>query len=233
MERIIAVSHELADDLSADLGIARRRIAVVPNGVNLAAIAKQAGAPLDDPWFAAGAPPVIVSAGRLSHQKNYPHLLQAFARLRRERPARLVILGEGSPSARRKLLQLAARLGVADDLRLHGFDANPMRFFARASLFVLSSRWEGASNVLLEAMACGCPVVATDCPTGVREQLDGGRIGPLVAVDDDEALARAMAQRLDAPRDSTRLIAHAATFSEERMLAAYDNLFACPDRLPA
>jgi len=231
MERIIAVSHELAASLYRDLGIARGRIAVVPNGVDTAVIAMQAEAPLDDPWFAPDAPPVIVSAGRLTRQKNYPLLLHAFARLRQERPARLVILGEGSASARRKLLQLAKKLGVAGDVHLQGFDVNPMRFFARAALFVLSSRWEGASNVLLEAMACGCPVVATDCPTGVREQLDGGRIGPLVPVDDAAALARAIAGRLDAPRDSDRLMAHAATFSNERMLAAYENLFECPDRV--
>ena len=116
---------------------------------------------------------------------------------------------------------LAERLGVSADVRLAGFTDNPMRYFARASLFALSSRWEGASNVLIEAMACGCPVVAVDCPTGVREQLAGGRMGPIVPQGDKEGLARAMARRLDGPRDAEELKRHVAQFDEARMLNAY------------
>jgi glycosyltransferase involved in cell wall biosynthesis len=195
---IVAVSQELASLLERRLAIGTARIVTIVNGVDLAAIARQAATPLDDPWFSPGAPAVIVSAGRLSRQKNFELLIESFAILRREREARLVILGDGPAAKKRKLTALAERLGVSADVRLAGFTDNPMRYFARASLFALSSRWEGASNVLIEAMACGCPVVAVDCPTGVREQLAGGRMGPIVPQGDKEGLARAMARMLNA-----------------------------------
>jgi glycosyltransferase involved in cell wall biosynthesis len=225
MHHIIAVSHELAEDMTKYLGIDAARISVIPNGIDVAQVERQAAEPLDDPWFSLGGPPVIISAGRISRQKNYELLLDAFALLRRKHPARLVILGDGPPRARQALLNRAARLGVSEDFRLPGHEANPMRYFSRAGLFVLSSRWEGASNVLLEALACGCPVVATDCPTGVREQLDNGRIGPIVPINDPEALASAMARRLEEPRDSEGLIEYVARFDHDRMLLAYERLF--------
>lgn len=224
MHKVIAVSRELARDMTVLLGIDASRISVILNGVDIAEVQRQAAAPVEDSWFAPGSPPVIVSAGRLSRQKNFELLLDAFAHLRKQRAARLLILGDGPPRARQALLDRAARLGVADDFRLPGYEPNPMRFFARAGLFALSSRWEGASNVLLEAMACGCPVVATDCPTGVREQLDGGRIGPIVPVNDAEALTQAMARRLDEPRNSDRLRAYAAGFDHVQMLREYERL---------
>ena len=224
MHRIIAVSRELAGDLHARLGVPEDVIRVIANGVDVAGIQRLAECPLNDPWFAPGLPPVVVAAGRLSRQKNYPLLLEAFARLRRTRPARLVVMGDGAPAARQALAAAAARRGIADDVRLPGFEANPMRYFARAGLFVLSSRWEGASNALLEALACGCPVVAVDCPCGVREQLDGGRIGPIVPNGDADALAGAMASRLDAPRGAEALQRHAAQFDQKLMLDSYVRL---------
>lgn len=226
MHTVIAVSHELADLLEKELRVPSRRIVTIPNGVNLSAVGEQARAPLDDPWFAEGAPPVILGVGRLSRQKNFPLLVEAFALLRRQRPARLVILGDGPAKARAALSELATRLGVADDVRLQGYEPNPMRYFSRGALFVLSSLWEGASNVLLEAMTCGCPVVAVDCPTGVKEQLDNGRAGPIVPMNDAAALARAMADRLAAPRDSDALRRQAGRFAEADMLDAYARLIA-------
>ena len=222
MHKVIAVSLELAGNLETQLGIPAQNIAVIANGVDTAGVRRLAQAALDDPWFAVGEPPVIVSAGRLSRQKNYALLLDAFARLRRSRPARLVILGDGPD--RGALLRQAARLGVMADVRLQGFEPNPMRYFARAGLFVLSSRWEGASNVILEALACGCPVVAVDCPAGIREQLDHGRVGSIVPPRDAEALAVAMALRLDAPRDRSMLQDYAASFDQAKMLDAYERL---------
>jgi glycosyltransferase involved in cell wall biosynthesis len=225
MHHVIAVSHELAEDMTKYLGIDAARISVIPNGIDVAQVERAAAEPLDDPWFSPGVPPVIISAGRISRQKNYELLLDAFALLHRTHPARLVILGDGPPRARQALLDRAARLGVSEDFKLPGFERNPMRYFSRAGLFVLSSRWEGASNVLLEALACGCPVVATDCPTGVREQLDNGRIGPIVPINDPEALARAMARRLEEPRGSEGLVEYVGRFDHEHMLLAYETLF--------
>jgi glycosyltransferase involved in cell wall biosynthesis len=110
---------------------------------------------------------------------------------------------------------------VEEEVQLPGYDLNPMRYFARASVYVLSSLWEGASNALLEAIACGCPVVATDCPTGVRELLEHGKIGPITPPNDARALAEAIAKRLDAPRRSDELKAHAAKFDVNESLSRY------------
>lgn len=224
MDHIIAVSHELAGDLAGRLGIAAGRVTVIANGIDAAEARRRAAAPLDDPWFEAGAPPVVISAGRLSKQKNYGLLIEAFARLRQERPARLVILGEGPPAIRQALSGQIARLKLEADVRLPGFEANPFRYFARSGVFVLSSLWEGASNAILEALACGCPVVSVDCPTGVREQLDNGRIGPIVPQGDAAALAAAIGRRLAAPRDADALRAYAEGFDLNLMLAAYRRL---------
>jgi glycosyltransferase involved in cell wall biosynthesis len=220
MDRVIAVSGELAGDL-AELGVERDRIALVPNGVDLARLETLSATAVDHPFFAPGAPPVVIGIGRLSHQKNFEGLVRAFAAARARRPLRLIILGGGNDRRLAGLRRLAARLGVADDVALPGFVANPIAFLARADLFVLNSRWEGASNVLLEALACGCPIVATRAPTGIAEVMEEGRIGPLVTVGDDQALATAMLERLDQPRGSAALKARAADFDLGSTLSAY------------
>src|SRR3546814_17554310 len=122
-------------------------------------------------------------------QKDFPTLLKAFALLRQEHPAKLIILGDGA--GKEGLEALAETLGIRADVAFPGYVANPYAYFRHASLFVLSSAWEGLPNVLIEAMASGCPVVSTDCPTGPSEILDGGPFGRLVAVGDYDALAKA------------------------------------------
>ena len=139
----------------------------------------------------------VLGIGRLTRQKDFPTLIRAFAVVRRQRPLRLIILGEGRDRA--ALEQLAAREGVGADVALPGFQANPYAWLARARLFVLSSAWEGSPNALTEAMALGVQVVATDCRSGPRELLDAGRYGQLVPVGDAEALAGAMREALDHP----------------------------------
>jgi glycosyltransferase involved in cell wall biosynthesis len=224
MNPLIAVSHELAQDLERRLRIPGRQIQVIPNGVDIDAVNERAGEPIDHPWLQPGEPPVILGIGRLDRQKNFSLLIKAFALARRNRQLRLMVLGRGSDRQRGKLLRLARTLGVADDVLLAGFDSNPWRYLARAGLFVLSSRWEGASNSLIEALACGCPVVATACPTGVREVLETGDAGLLVPVDDPGALADAMLRRLASPRDEQKLLARAADFRIEATLSAYITL---------
>jgi len=225
MHRIVAVSSELATLLEVDLRIPANKIRTIRNGVNVQDIQSRAKAPLQDPWFTTGSPPVIVAAGRLSRQKNFPLLLKAFALLRRERVVRLIILGDGPGREAANLRALAVRLGVSDDFRLAGHEANPMRFFSRAAVFGMSSLWEGASNVILEALACGCPVVAVNCPTGIKEQLAGGEAGRIVAMNDPEALAMAMKDQLDAPLERDRIIAQAQVFKQDEMLDRYHALF--------
>ncbi|MCI0511147.1 glycosyltransferase involved in cell wall biosynthesis [Chromohalobacter marismortui] len=193
-DAIVAVSSGVADDLAQTVCLPRERIDVVYNPINtrLAALCQ---APLRHPWLKAGQPPVIVAAGRLTVQKDFATLIDAFAEVRRTHRARLVILGEGELRA-----DLEARidaLGISDDVALPGFVDNPYPWMRQASLFVLSSAWEGFCNVLAEAMACGTPVVSTDCPSGSAEILEDGKWGRLVPVGDAPALARAIAATLD------------------------------------
>lgn len=147
--------------------------------------------------FIGGDEPLIVAAGRLAPWKGFADLIEAMKILRRTRSARLVILGDGP--LRDELAQLIVRLGLTDRVRLEGYVENPLKYFMRAKVFVLSSHLEGMGNVLVEAMMCGCTPVATDCPTGPREVLGGGKYGYLVPVRDPAALARGIEAALDRP----------------------------------
>ena len=146
--------------------------------------------------------------------------------MRSQRDAHLMILGEEknpikNTQRRNKLSALAAELGVADDLALPGFVRNPYAYMARAGVFVLSSAWEGFGMVVAEALACGCPVVSSDCPSGPAEILNHGEYGSLVPVGDDEAMAAAILSILEKPPDRHRLRARAAEFSVEPVVGGY------------
>ncbi|PWG64983.1 glycosyl transferase [Spiribacter halobius] len=212
VDAIVAVSEGVAEDTRAITGLPAGRVLVVRNPVVTPELAMQAQAPVDHPWLQPGAEvPVILGAGRLTRQKDFPTLIRAFATLRRHRPARLVILGEGGE--RGALERSIAELGLGDDVALPGHQKNPWAWMARASLFVLSSAWEGSPNVLTEAIACGTPVVATDCPSGPRELLEDGRYGHLVPVGDAAALAEAMHRTLEAPLPAETLREAAAEYT--------------------
>ncbi len=223
-DRIVSVSDELAGSLGSRLGLPQAEIDVIPNGIDVNRIGQLSRQEVMHPWLAPGQPPVILGVGRLHRQKNFPLLLRAFALLRRRQPARLMILGAGTPQALKELQDLADQLGIADDVAFMGYVENPFAYLRRAALYVLSSSWEGMSNSLLEAMACGCPVVATRCPTGTIEVLADGEYGPLVEIENDEALADAMRCRLDQPRQSARLMARAQDYDLFRALDAYTHL---------
>ncbi len=192
---IVAVSRGAADDLIRTSGLPDAQVHVVYNPVITPSLLAQAAQPPDHPWFDGGQVPVILGVGRLTRQKDFPTLLRAFARYRRERAGRLVILGEGED---RPILEaLVAELGLAQDVALPGFRDNAMSYMARSALFVLSSAWEGLPTVLIEALAVGTRVVSTDCPSGPREILQEGRLGALVPVGDETALAAAMVEAVD------------------------------------
>jgi glycosyltransferase involved in cell wall biosynthesis len=196
-DEIVAVSEGVAQDLVEITGLPRSRIRVLPNPIVTFELVSQAAEPLQDPWFSVGAPPVVLGVGGLRRQKDFPTLIRAFARLRSRRAARLVILGEGPERPHLELL--VRQLGVDADVRLPGRAANPFNYMARSTVFVLSSAWEGMPGVLIQALACGASVVATDCDSGPREILAGGRFGRLVPVGDHEALAAAISATLDTP----------------------------------
>lgn len=187
---VVAVSAGVADNLARAIALPRESIEVIYNPVVGEQTLCLANAPLDHPWFAPGEPPVVLGVGRLTAQKDFDVLIRAFASVRKMRPARLMILGEGE--LRTELEALIRQLGIGADVALPGFQANPLVYMRRAALFVLSSRFEGFGNVLVEAMACGTPVVSTDCPSGPAEILEGGKWGRLAPVGDAEALAEAM-----------------------------------------
>lgn len=194
-DRIVSVARGTADDLARTTGLPRGRIEVVHNPIVTPELKELAEAPVDHPWFLPGEPPVVLSVGRLSRQKDFGTLLRAFARVRDRRPARLVILGEGPE--RGSLESLISELGLLEVATLPGWVANPYPWMANAGVYVLSSRWEGLPSVLIEALYCGVPIVATDCLSGPREILDEGAHGLLVKVGDVDALARGIESALD------------------------------------
>ena len=193
---IVAVSNGAADALSVFAKIPRERITTVYNPCNVIAIQKRAEESLEHPWFLPGEPPVVLGIGRLTTQKDFPLLLKAFAQLRTQCKARLMILGDGELSG--SLQDLAHSLGLgADDFCLQGFVENPFSYLSRCGVFVLSSRWEGLPNVLIQALACGAAIVSTDCPSGPLEILEDGKWGRLVPVGDVQAMAEAMKETLN------------------------------------
>lgn len=222
-DAVTAVSRGVADDLRRRLGVPAERLRVVYNPVVTAELAAQAAAPARHPWLAAPEP-VVLAAGRLVPAKGFDVLLHAFAELRARRPARLLILGEGP--LREELLAQAERLGVGADVDLPGFDPNPFAAMARCAVFVLSSRFEGLPGVLIQAMACGAAVVATDCPAGPAEIVESGADGLLVPVDEPRTLAAALSELLDDDDLRRRLGARAAVaaqrFAAAGSLAAYE-----------
>lgn len=208
--RVVAVSGGVADDLARFAGLSEARIRVIHNPVFSGEVDILAAQAPDHPWFTQEGPPIVLAAGRLHRQKGFDTLIRAFAMARAEIDCRLVILGEGGE--RELLERQAEHTGLAYDIDLPGFVANPFALMARAGAFVLSSRWEGFPNALIEAMACGAPVIATDCPSGPREIMEGG-IAPLVPVDDAPALAWALIATLRRRPDTAVTQARAREFS--------------------
>ena len=218
----VGVSQGVSESLADAIGVPSEKTTRIYNPVVTPDLAKRAAEQPNHPWFLDHGEPVILAAGRLEKQKDYPTLIRAFARLAGLRPCRLVILGHGS--RQHELEALAGDLAVADRVSFAGWTDNPFAFMSRAALFVLSSVHEGFAMVLTEALACGCPCISTDCPSGPAEILQNGRLGPLVPVGDDAALAEAMGHILDQPPDERILRQRAADFSAERAVDAYEQL---------
>lgn len=218
-DSIVAVSNGVADDLAQFLRLSRDRISVVYNPVVTDYLFAAAQEPINHPWFAPGGPPVVLSIGRLTVAKDYPTLLTAFAKVRQQRDVRLAIFGEGEE--RERLQDLVRRFGLESDVWLPGFVDPPYPYLARASVFVLSSVWEGLPTAIIESLAFGVPVVSTDCLSGPREILDNGRFGALVPVGDADALAEAILHALDTPHDPDRLRERAKQFSVDNAVAQY------------
>ncbi|MEN5279070.1 glycosyltransferase [Brucella sp. TWI432] len=218
-DAIVGVSEGVAEDLKQTLRFPAERVHAIYNAVYNKKLEEQTKEDVDHLWFKDDAIPVIVAVGKLKPQKDYPNLLKAFAKVLESRTARLVILGQGPQLD--ELKALARELHIEDNVSFEGFVENPFKYLSRASLFVLSSRYEGLPGVLIQALSCGCPVVSTNCPSGPSEILMNGEIGKLVPVEDSDALSIAILNQLDTPHDRDALIARGKFFSEENAVTAY------------
>ena len=219
---IVTVSKGILESVHVNIEVPREKITVIPNPIVTPEMGELQRQAPNHPWFSDGEPPVILACGRLARVKDHTMLLRAFHRIAKMLPLRLVILGEGP--MRRTLENLVHDLDLKDRVSLPGWTANPFAFMARASLFVLSSRYEGFPRVLIEAMACGCPCVSTNCLFGPSEILEGGRLGALVPTGDDLAMANGICHTLGNPPEKKKLIDRAASFSLERSAEMYDKL---------
>jgi glycosyltransferase involved in cell wall biosynthesis len=221
-DEIVAVSEGVKEDLMRITGLPPVRITVIANPAVSNRIYTLAAAPIPHPWFNDTTIPVVLGAGRLTRQKDFPTLVRAFAKVKAVRACRLIILGDGND--REKLLSLSRELKIDPYIDLPGFVSNPYAYLRRASLFALSSIWEGSPNVLTEALALGTPAVATDCRSGPREILKDGAIGRLVPVGDPDALATAILETLSDPPDETLLKTAVSEYTVEFSSRCYLNL---------
>jgi len=225
-DAIVANSEAVASDLARLLGMPASVIRVIYNPVDLRRIEEQSREPLAHPWFAEGAPPVVLGVGSLAPLKDFATLVRAFALLRASRGCRLVILGEGPERA--SLAAAADRLGVAGDFLLPGFQRNPFAWMRRAAVIASSSLTEGCPNALMQALALSKPIVSTSVGGSV-ELLEHGRWGRLVPAESPDLMAAAIAEHLAAgSAPDTRV--RAAQFSLDRIAHQYLHMLVPAER---
>ena len=225
---IISNSHAASHDLCEGFGISPAKLAVIHNSVDIDRIERLALVDPKHPWTTSSAKPLILSVGSLTPRKDFSTLLRAFAIVRQSLDCNLIVLGEGTERIR--LEALAKEIGVADSVQFLGFDANPFCWMARARVMASSTLAEGCPNVIQQALACGTPIVATDCPGGTSEILEGGKWGRLVPVANPQALADAITATLkDKSHPNSRL--RAADFDPRKNAKEYLKLI-LPDFIP-
>lgn len=202
-DHLVALSSGVGQEMIRSYHLSPQRVTVIPNPVDTTALRQQADAAraAPPPWGADSSRPVVVGMGRLHRQKGFERLIEAVALLPADQRPRVAILGDGS--LREALSAQAQALGV--DLLLPGFVRSPAAWLAHAAAFVLSSRWEGFGHVLVEAMACGAPVLSFDCPYGPRDIILSGQNGLLLPEGDCPALASALSGLLSSPEQQQGL----------------------------
>jgi len=227
---VVATTQAMRMDLAANFRVPKNKMVVIPNPVDIGLVERLCSEPCRHAWFQRGTAdprPTAAAVGSLERQKDYASLLRAFSLVVKEIPARLAILGEGSLCE--ELKALVASLGIGSEVAFLGFQKNPFTYLARSDVFVLSSLWEGFPNVLVEAMACAVPVVATDCRSGPDEIISHQVDGLLVPPGDVESLASAILTVLRDPDLAARLAqngrARVNRFDAARIVQEYEGVF--------
>lgn len=200
VDRVVAVSEGVRQDTLRLTQLSPDKVSVIRNPVITPEMDKAIAEKAEHPWIEDASIPLIMGVGRLSQQKDFGTLIKAFALVRKHLPCRLMILGEGNKRA--ELESLISDLDIANDVSMPGFQNNPYAWVKHASVFVLSSLWEGSPNVLTEALAIGIPSVATLCPSGPDEVLQDGKYGELIPMQDHEAMSVAIIKTLKSPLPS-------------------------------
>jgi glycosyltransferase involved in cell wall biosynthesis len=216
---VIAVSEGVKRDMCKLAGFSDAQVRVIYNPTALGVSTNREPVAIRHQLWGTGFDHHVLSTGTLKTQKDHATLINAFALLPASLNAKLTILGEGS--LRSELESLVLQLGLQGRVAMPGFVVDPYPWFRSADLFVLSSRWEGFGNVIVEALECGVPVVSTDCPSGPAEILADGRYGKLVPVQDPVVLASAMAQGLLETHDRAALMRRAQDFSVRKISDEY------------
>lgn len=227
-DRIVSISSGVRDYLVQDLKLSNKKLVSIANPVDVVRIKKLSQEEIDHPWFVREGEPVILWVGRIEALKGLKYLIRAFGRVQRQIDARLVIVGEGSE--RSGIRDLTVQEGLEKNVYFAGYQPNPYRYMSRSSVFAFPSLGgEGFPMVMVEAMACGLPVVSTDCVAGPAEILENGRCGILVPVGNEELLAEGILRILTDLPLRERLVSAAARrvtdFEAHKIVASYEQLF--------
>lgn len=221
-DKVVTVSNGIRTELLKTINLDPQQVVCIYNPViprNLPILAEMQ---VVHPWLSNKEWPVIISVGRLAKEKDFKTLILAYQNAKKLKYCRLIILGEGPE--RKNLQATIHRLGLQNDIDLPGFVENPFAWISKSDLFVLSSLYEGLPTVLIEAMACGTPVISTDCISGPAEILENGKFGDLVPVGNADALAAAIVKNLSTAQSNVNLKLRANAFSIDSATDAYQEL---------
>ncbi len=219
---ITAVSEGAANDLKREIPKLGSKICVIPNAVITDHLLQVKDKSIEHPFFHQGYQ-IIISAGRFISSKNFDLLIKAFLVYNKDKKAKLILLGDGEEM--HHLKRLSATLDLKEEISFPGFVADPCIYFSKADLFVLSSDYEGLPGVLIEALACGCKVVSTDCESGPAEILENGKFGLLTPVGEVDAMVRNIEKALNSTVDGKSLMARANDFHVDKVVLEYLKLF--------
>ena len=221
-DKVIAISKGVADDLIGNFDLAPGKVKIIYNPSADPEIKTLAKENVNHPWIEQNIP-LIIGIGRLTKQKDFPTLINAFSIVREEKLCRLMIIGEGDD--RKNIENLISKKSLGGDIKLMGYQSNPWKYLSKSNLLVMTSLWEGLGNVIIEAMYLGVPVISTDCPSGPGELLRDGELGGLVPIHNPELLADRILDFLNNPHKYNEKVSKAAKeslkFSSSKIAEAY------------